>query len=74
MAEGGHICDSRGEVLNMTFEKHCGCSKLATYDWMKDIPKPEIVNDTDVLIRIKMLVFAARIFTIILRAESALRW
>ena len=45
MAEGGHICDSRGEVLNMTFEKHCGCSKLAIHDWMKDIPKPEEYRD-----------------------------
>ena len=45
MAEGVNLSDSRGEVLNMTFEKHCGCSKLTTYDWMKDIPNPEDYRD-----------------------------
>ena len=45
MKEGANISDSRGEALNMTFEKHCGCSKLAAYDWMKDIPKPEEYRD-----------------------------
>lgn len=45
MADGIHTCDKRGKVLEMTFEKHCGCSKLATYDWMKDIPAPSEYRD-----------------------------
>jgi cell fate regulator YaaT (PSP1 superfamily) len=45
MTDGINISDSRGEVLNMSYEKYCGCSKLSTFDWMKDIPTPEEFRD-----------------------------
>lgn len=38
MSDSGHICDNRGDVQDMPFRVHCGCSKLVTHDWMKDIP------------------------------------
>lgn len=38
MSDSGHICDNRGDVQDMPFRVHCGCSKLVSHDWMKDIP------------------------------------
>ncbi len=45
MAEHGHICDSRGEFYKLPYSKICGCSKLSTTDWLKDIPGANKFND-----------------------------
>ena len=38
MTEKGHVCDNRGNAQEMPYRVQCGCNKLATYDWLKDIP------------------------------------
>ena len=45
MAESGHIYNSRGELYKLPYSKSCGCSKLATTDWLKDIPGAYKFND-----------------------------
>jgi cell fate regulator YaaT (PSP1 superfamily) len=45
MAESGHICNNRGEHYKLPYNKSCGCSKLATTDWLKDIPGASNFND-----------------------------
>jgi cell fate regulator YaaT (PSP1 superfamily) len=45
MAESGHICNNRGEFYKLPYSKSCGCSKLATTDWLKDIPGANNFND-----------------------------
>jgi cell fate regulator YaaT (PSP1 superfamily) len=45
MAESGHICNNRGEFHQLPYSKSCGCSKLATTDWLKDIPGANNFND-----------------------------
>jgi cell fate regulator YaaT (PSP1 superfamily) len=45
MSEEGQLCKNRGDVQEMPYRVHCGCSKLATYDWLKDIPKDHQYND-----------------------------
>lgn len=39
MTEKGHFCNNRGNVQEMPYRVQCGCNKLATYDWLQDIPK-----------------------------------
>ncbi len=45
MAESGHICNNRGDVFELPYRKSCGCSKLATTDWLKNIPGANQFND-----------------------------
>jgi cell fate regulator YaaT (PSP1 superfamily) len=45
MTESGHICNNRGELHKLPYTKSCGCSKLATTDWLKDIPGANNFND-----------------------------
>ena len=39
MSDLRHKCGNRGEVHEMPFHIHCGCSKLAIHDWLQDVPK-----------------------------------
>lgn len=45
MIESGHICNNRGELYKLSYPKSCGCSKLATTDWLKDIPGANNFDD-----------------------------
>ena len=45
MVEGRNISDNSSAIIGMIHEKDYGCSKLAIYDWMKDIPNPQQFND-----------------------------
>jgi cell fate regulator YaaT (PSP1 superfamily) len=45
MAESGHICNNRAELNNLPYHRSCGCSKLATTDWLKDVPGASHFND-----------------------------
>lgn len=45
MAESGHICNNRGDFNQLPYHRSCGCSKLATTDWLKDIPGAGNFND-----------------------------
>jgi cell fate regulator YaaT (PSP1 superfamily) len=45
MEENGYNCDNRIGIHQMTFDKYYGCSKLPTYDWMKEIPTPQQYTD-----------------------------
>ncbi len=46
MSDNGNICDDRrGDVQEISFRVHSGCSKLATHDWMKDIPGDQQFTD-----------------------------
>ncbi|MFC2115461.1 stage 0 sporulation family protein [Bacteroidota bacterium] len=45
MTERGHVFDNRGTVQEMAPNANCGCSKLGTYDWLKDIPRAQQYND-----------------------------
>lgn len=39
MTERGHICNNRANVQEIDHKTSCGCSKLTTFDWLKEIPR-----------------------------------
>ncbi len=45
MTAQGNICENRGNVQDISYRKHCGCNKLATHDWLQDIPKDQQYSD-----------------------------
>jgi cell fate regulator YaaT (PSP1 superfamily) len=45
MSNSGHKCDNRGDVQEMPYRVQCGCSKLATHNWLGDIPGDQQFRD-----------------------------
>jgi cell fate regulator YaaT (PSP1 superfamily) len=45
MTDKGKGCENRADIQEVPYHIHCGCSKLATHDWLGDIPAGQQYSD-----------------------------